>query len=1004
MAETIQSLSIRDHCPTDTDRFEVYELTLTDGTLEALQEAVLKRKLKIKFEKSGKEGQLILDKNQPPKTFSAKSQINKNSLVYSHTKTDDFVYDYGGISQSYKMDASIKDSFNKAKESMKKVEEAKKASTAQELKRKDPMKKTGAPKYLKERERNKAIRHPGPEPAASRTTTPPPITSSTYGDLKKRVIHILALNNGKYQDKKLKEELSKRNLINGPEAKEVKAALECVATLEKNKCWYLTEDSYMKLDPQWPGYKKEQDRNIIAKVKEAGFQPYEKPKPRASQIRPETPLEDDFYPASDNNSRTSENSFNSKTRRVISPDTTSPAQSSKAMPLNRQSPGLSISSSSTPEERDSETASDRVSIQNPEREYRESHDSRDSSNSNSLSKMNSSRVESGKTAKDDLLNKYKLAKENREKAKRKPRESSRDSKRPKKHRTLSQEEILENGKKSGLSSNFLDALKIELERKYPALKSPDAESAYRAKYDEDFARFHVLKEQNSKIAAKFEKLQGEMSRLTEGTEPYESIREQVIQEYRQCVKDGYLKNVREYQETHQSPLEDSSAEDDLVSSLPGIDLSTKNFTLYSGFLNFEAKHYHYVFVERNGTEKWALWLNGGPGCSSMDGFLTENGPFRVHKDGSLVDNQFAWSKNVSILYLESPVDVGFTYSDNRADETFIGDKSTTRDNTKALEKFIEKFPAYSSKPLILTGESYAGIYISLLLEALSSHTTFKNILDGALIGNGMFDYGINYNTMIHFANGHGLIPPSLWKNVLSDCCKNITEQCEFYDPEISDICALQTSEVMNVIFQVGLNWYNIYARCVTKNEFQTRQLIADSAPEQVRRLFNAKKKLQMAPTCLSDLAIRTYLNKPEVVKALHVENSPASKNWTVCSDSVFQAYQKTYTDVRANLINYFRNTRELGKTPHLIIYNGDIDMACNFLGGRDFATSLNFRMLDDQRPWLYKDDGENLQLGGYVTQYEYLSFVTIKGSGHMVPTDQPEAALVMFQMYLENKW
>ena len=102
-----------------------------------------------------------------------------------------------------------------------------------------------------------------------------------------------------------------------------------------------------------------------------------------------------------------------------------------------------------------------------------------------------------------------------------------------------------------------------------------------------------------------------------------------------------------------------------------------------------------------------------------------------------------------------------------------------------------------TKPLILTGESYAGIYISLLLEALSTHPKFKNILDGALIGNGMFDYGVNYNTMIHFANGHGLIPPSLWNNVLSDCCNNITEQCEFYDSEISDICALQDRDVIS---------------------------------------------------------------------------------------------------------------------------------------------------------------------------------------------------------------
>ena len=114
-----------------------------------------------------------------------------------------------------------KDSFNKAKESMKKVEEAKKEKTAQELKR-GGGKKAHAPKYLKDREKLKAIRHPGPESLQnSRTTTPPPNASNTYGDLKKRVIHILALNNGKYQDKKLKEELSKRNLINGPEAKEV---------------------------------------------------------------------------------------------------------------------------------------------------------------------------------------------------------------------------------------------------------------------------------------------------------------------------------------------------------------------------------------------------------------------------------------------------------------------------------------------------------------------------------------------------------------------------------------------------------------------------------------------------------------------------------------------------------------------------------------------------------------------------------------------------------------
>ena len=60
-----------------------------------------------------------------------------------------------------------------------------------------------------------------------------------------------------------------------------------------------------------------------------------------------------------------------------------------------------------------------------------------------------------------------------------------------------------------------------------------------------------------------------------------------------------------------------------------------------------------------------VWMNGGPGCSSLGGFFTENGPFRAHKDGrTLFENEFAWNKIGHVLYIESPPGVGFSYSDN----------------------------------------------------------------------------------------------------------------------------------------------------------------------------------------------------------------------------------------------------------------------------------------------------------------------------------------------------
>ncbi|VDK68119.1 unnamed protein product, partial [Cylicostephanus goldi] len=58
-----------------------------------------------------------------------------------------------------------------------------------------------------------------------------------------------------------------------------------------------------------------------------------------------------------------------------------------------------------------------------------------------------------------------------------------------------------------------------------------------------------------------------------------------------------------------------------------------------------------------------LWLNGGPGSSSLEGLFFENGPFRIGKDGfTVTSNPYSWNKFANVLYLESPVGVGYSYS------------------------------------------------------------------------------------------------------------------------------------------------------------------------------------------------------------------------------------------------------------------------------------------------------------------------------------------------------
>ena len=58
------------------------------------------------------------------------------------------------------------------------------------------------------------------------------------------------------------------------------------------------------------------------------------------------------------------------------------------------------------------------------------------------------------------------------------------------------------------------------------------------------------------------------------------------------------------------------------------------------------------------TDPLLIWLNGGPGCSSLIGAFTENGPYNVKFNStgipmlSLEKNNYSWNQNANLLYLD----------------------------------------------------------------------------------------------------------------------------------------------------------------------------------------------------------------------------------------------------------------------------------------------------------------------------------------------------------------
>ncbi|KAG1831383.1 Alpha/Beta hydrolase protein [Suillus variegatus] len=112
---------------------------------------------------------------------------------------------------------------------------------------------------------------------------------------------------------------------------------------------------------------------------------------------------------------------------------------------------------------------------------------------------------------------------------------------------------------------------------------------------------------------------------------------------------------------------------------------------------------------------WGIWLNGGPGSSSLVGLLFENGPINVQNDYSLLENHYAWNTVADYVWIDQPVNhpvsgVGFGTADSTG---YIFDEDQmAADFFGFLENLVKVFPGLAKRPLHLTGESYAGMYIA----------------------------------------------------------------------------------------------------------------------------------------------------------------------------------------------------------------------------------------------------------------------------------------------------
>ena len=149
-----------------------------------------------------------------------------------------------------------------------------------------------------------------------------------------------------------------------------------------------------------------------------------------------------------------------------------------------------------------------------------------------------------------------------------------------------------------------------------------------------------------------------------------------------------------------------------------------------------------------------------------------------------------------------------------------------------------------------------------------------------------------------------------------------------------------------------------------------------------------------------------YLNTPAVKEAIHAK---ADIEWGTCSNIVNYAEKDMERDT-APLYNYLIDG---GFDLNILVYSGDDDAICAMTGTHEWIWELGYEPKRGQlwNTWMTEVEDYGKQISGYYTHFEAkeggkhgISFATVHGAGHEVPTYKPKQALELLGKYLSGEW
>ena len=388
-------------------------------------------------------------------------------------------------------------------------------------------------------------------------------------------------------------------------------------------------------------------------------------------------------------------------------------------------------------------------------------------------------------------------------------------------------------------------------------------------------------------------------------------------------------------------------------------------------------YWFYKTTHQDGYKKRpiVLWLQGGPGSSGTGlGNFLEIGPL----DENLESREKSWIHSVSLLFVDSPVGVGFSQVDNIS--LIPNDKEKIADDlVEMLTVFMEMHSYLDKTPFYIFGQSYGGNMAVYLASALQKKINLKEInmsLKGVGIGNSCVsstDAYINRPTMLY---------------VMS-----IIDHATY----------VKMNKTVWIAYEAGEkgNWNSTEL-------YNGENLITNMHSGKIpcMSMYNI---LDMAPvTEFSDLTSNDGYYKCgefDTIYSMNISklmNEDVRKKLGIIPDDItWKSFSSEVSRVQFNKSDFYKpswqRVDDLLKNSDLdiVVYQGQLDVICNTAGTLGWIRRLTWPGLSGfrsaKRQTLYHPDTKAPQM--FVKNYGHLTMYWVLDAGHVVPADTPEAAL-----------